>query len=144
MALRGFGFYSGGDRPERVNIGGTLALRGYPNYGYIIGAKAWMVNSELRFPLLDWFTLATPAGPIRFPEVQGALFVDAGRSWFSSDEQRAILGSYGVSFRWPLVPGLVLRLDWGRRWSDDNFRGYGLTREQRGRSFVSFFFGYNY
>ena len=72
------------------------------------------------------------------------LFVDAGRSWFSSDEQRAILGSYGVSFRWPLVPGLVLRLDWGRRWSDDNFRGYGLTREQRGRSFVSFFFGYNY
>ncbi|MDX2121879.1 MAG: hypothetical protein SF070_12605 [Gemmatimonadota bacterium] len=144
VALRGFGFYSGGDRPERVNIGGTLALRGYPNYGYIIGAKAWMVNSELRFPLLDWFTLATPAGPIKFPEVQGALFVDAGRTWFSSDEQRAILGSYGVSFRWPLVPGLVLRLDWGRRWSDDNFRGYGLTREQRRRSFVSFFFGYNY
>ena len=29
-ALRAFGFYSGGDRPRRINIGGTLGLRGYP------------------------------------------------------------------------------------------------------------------
>jgi hypothetical protein len=144
VAIRAFGFYSGGDRPERVNIGGTLGLRGYPNYGYILGSRAWMLNTELRFPLLDYFTLGTPVGAVRFPEFQGAFFVDAGRTWFSSDERRALLGSYGVSFRWPLVPGLVLRLDWGRRFSDNDFQGYGLTPEQRRRSFVQFFFGYNY
>ena len=55
-----------------------------------------------------------------------------------------MLGSYGISFRMPLVPGLVLRLDWGRRFSDANFRGYGLSERQKRRSFVQLFFGYNY
>lgn len=73
----------------------------------------------------------------------GDFFVDAGKTWFEG-ENRALLGSYGVSFRWPLVPGLVLRLDWGRRFSDNHFFGYGLTDEQQRRSFVQFFFGYNY
>jgi hypothetical protein len=144
IAIRAVGFYSGGDRPERVNIGGTLGIRGYPNYGYILGSRAWMGNLELRYPLLDYLTLGLPVGAIRFPEFQGAFFVDAGRAWFSSEERRALLGSFGVSFRWPLVPGLVLRLDWGRRFSDNNFEGYSLTPEQRRRSFVQFFFGYNY
>lgn len=143
VALRGVGFYSGGDRPERINIGGTLGIRGYPNYGYIIGSQAWMLNGELRFPLLDYLTFGLPVGAIRFPEFQGAFFVDAGKTWFSG-ERRALLGSYGVSFRWPLVPGLVLRLDWGRRFSDNHFAGYALTDEQQRRSFVQFFFGYNY
>jgi WD40-like Beta Propeller Repeat len=144
VALRAFTFYSGGDRPERVNIGGTLGLRGYPNYGYILGSRAWMLNGELRFPLLDYLTLGTSVGAVRFPEFQGAFFLDAGRAWFFKEEHRALLGSYGVSFRWPLVPGLVLRLDWGRRFTDGSFRGYGLTPEQQRRSFVQFFFGYNY
>ncbi len=144
FALRGLGFYSGGDRPERVNIGGTVGLRGYPNYGYIIGSRAWMFNAELRVPLLDYFTLGTQVGPIRFPEIQGALFFDAGKSWFSSTEQRAVLGSYGVSFRWPLFPGLVTRLDWGRRFSNNGFQGYALSPQQTRRSFLQFFFGYNY
>ncbi len=144
FAIRGLGFYSGGDRPERVNLGGTLGLRGYPNYGYIIGARAWMANTELRFPLLEFLTFGTPAGPFRLPEVQGALFADAGKAWFDDGFHRAVLGSYGISFRWPVFPGLVLRLDWGRRWSDDSYEGYGLTEEQKRRSFVQFFFGYNY
>ena len=67
-----------------------------------------------------------------------------GKAWFFSDERRAILGSYGVSFRWPLIPGLVFRLDWGRRFSDDKFNGYALQPEQTRRSFVQLFFGYNY
>jgi hypothetical protein len=144
VAFRATGFYSGGDRPQRVNIGGTLGLRGYPRYGYIIGSRAWLLNSELRFPLLDYFTLGTSIGALRFPEVQGAFFVDLGQAWLASDENRAVLGSYGVSFRWPVVPGLVLRLDWGRRFSDGNFRGYGLLPNQKRRSFLHFFFGYNY
>ncbi len=143
FAFRGMTFYSGGDRPERINIGGTLGLRGYPDYGYIIGSRAWMVNSELRYPLLDYFTFGTPFGPIRFPEVQGAFFADVGKTWFPG-EDRALLGSYGVSFRWPLVPGLVFRLDWGRRFSDNHYVGYALQPEQTRRSFVHLFFGYNY
>ncbi len=144
LAFRGFLFYSGGDRPERVNIGGTVGLRGYPNYGYILGSRAWMVNTELRIPLLDYFTFGTPVGPIRFPEIQGAIFADVGKAWFFSAEQRAVLGSYGVSFRWPLFPGLVFRLDWGRRFSDNHYRGYALNPPQTRRSFVQLFFGYNY
>jgi hypothetical protein len=57
---------------------------------------------------------------------------------------RALLGSYGVSFRLALAPLAVLRLDWGRRFSDGDFRGYSLSREQRQPGFVHFFFGYNY
>lgn len=143
LAFRAVGFYSGGDRPERVNLGGTLALRGYPLFGYILGSEAWMVNNELRFPLLNYFTLGTPIGDARFPDFQGAFFVDVGKAGYHG-ENRALLGSYGVSFRWPVFPGLVLRLDWGRRFTDGNFRGYGLRDDQTGRSFVQFFFGYNY
>mgnify|MGYP001388036329 CR=1 FL=1 len=144
FAVRGFGFYSGGDRPGRVNIGGTLGLRGYPDYGYLLGSQAWMFNGELRFPLLDYFTLGTPVGAARFPEVQGAFFGDVGQATEPGTGPHAILGSYGVSFRWPLVPGLVLRLDWGRRFSDSDFRGYGLPSEKKTAGFLAFFFGYNY
>ncbi len=144
LALRGFGFYSAGDRPERTNIGGTLGIRGYPNYGYIIGSKAWLGSAEVRFPVLDYFTLGTILGGIRFPEIQGALFVDAGRAGFDDGLPHAVLGSYGLSWRWPLVPGFVLRLDWGRRFTDNQYRGYGLTPDQKRRGFLSLFFGYNY
>jgi hypothetical protein len=43
-----------------------------------------------------------------------------------------------------LGPLAVLRLDVGRRFSSDDFRGYGLSLDQRDGDFVSFFFGYNY
>jgi hypothetical protein len=142
-ALRGFGFYSGGDRPRRVNIGGTLGLRGYPQFGYIVGSRAFMVNQEVRFPLLTHLTLGTPFGDVDFPEIQAGLFTDVGKATFRSE--RALLGSYGVSFRLALGPLLVLRLDLGRRFSDHlKFQGYSLSRDQRDPGFVSFFFGYNY
>jgi hypothetical protein len=143
-ALRGFGFYSGGDRPRRVNIGGTLALRGYPQFGYIVGSRAWMGNQELRFPLLTHLTLGTPFGDLDLPEIQGAFFTDVGKADFQNDIDRDVIGSYGVSFRLALGPLAVLRLDIGRRFSSDDFRGYGLDRDQRDAGFVSFFFGHNY
>ena len=46
--------------------------------------------------------------------------------------------------RFALGPLTVLRLDVGRRFSSDRFRGYGLSSEQKKPGFVSFFFGYNY
>ena len=49
-----------------------------------------------------------------------------GKARFSTTIDRALLGSYGISFRMALGPLAVLRLDVGRRFSDDDFRGYGL------------------
>jgi outer membrane protein assembly factor BamA len=143
-ALRGYGFYSGGDRPRRTNIGGTLALRGYPLFGYIVGSKAFMFNQELRFPLLDHLTIGFPFGDLDLPAIQGALFADLGKAEFETSDDRATLGSYGISFRLALAPLAVLRLDVGRRFSSDDFKGYGLDRDQRDGDFVSFFFGTNY
>jgi WD40 repeat protein len=144
-AIRGVGFFSGGDRPDRVNIGGTLGLRGYPIYGYIVGSRAVMVNQEIRFPLFNYISLGTAGlGDLRLPDFHGAFFLDMGKATYSNDSHRAWLGSWGVSFRWPVVPGAVLRLDWGRRFSDNHFIGYGLAPDQRQRTFVQFFFGYNY
>ena len=142
-ALRAYGFYSAGDRPRRVNIGGTLALRGYPLFGYIVGSEAFMFNQELRLPLLTHLTLGTPFGDVDFPEIQAGLFTDVGKARFST-APRALLGSYGISFRMALGPLAVLRLDVGRRFSSDGFEGYGLSADQRKPGFVSFFFGYNY
>ena len=143
-ALRAYGFYSGGDRPRRTNIGGTLALRGYPQFGYIVGSQAYMANQEIRFPLLTHLTLGTPFGDLGFPEIQGALFTDVGKATFETSSDRAVLGSYGISFRLALGPLAVLRLDVGRRFSSDDFKGYGLDPDQRDAGFVSFFFGHNY
>ena len=143
-ALRAYGFYSGGDRPRRTNIGGTTALRGYPQFGFILGSSAWMANQEVRFPLLTHLTLGTPLGDLDFPEIQGALFTDVGKASFESSDDRAVLGSYGISFRLAIGPLAVLRFDVGRRFSSDNYRGYGLAPGQRDAGFVSFFFGHNY
>jgi hypothetical protein len=143
-ALRAYGFYSGGDRPRRTNIGGTTALRGYPQFGYIVGSQAYMANQEFRFPLLTHLTLGTPFGDLDFPEIQGALFTDVGKATFETFGDRAVLGSYGISFRMALGPLAVLRLDLGRRFATDDFEGYSLASDQRDPGFLSFFFGYNY
>jgi hypothetical protein len=144
-AVRAFGYYSGGDRPRRINIGGTLGLRGYPQFGYIVGTRAFMFNQELRLPVLTHLTLGTPFGDLDLPEIQAGVFTDVGRATFPTSTTRALLGSYGVSFRMALGPLAVLRLDWGRRFSDhDQFEGYSLSRDQKKPGFVSFFFGYNY
>jgi hypothetical protein len=143
-AVRALGFYSGGDRPRRTNIGGTVGLRGYPEFGYIVGTRAYMLNQEIRFPLLTHLTLGTPLGDIDFPEIQGGIFADLGKALLHQESDRALLGSYGISFRLALAPLAVLRLDVGRRFSNRGYRGYSLDAEQRQPGFVHFFFGYNY
>ncbi|HEX6643982.1 MAG TPA: hypothetical protein VF037_04855, partial [Gemmatimonadales bacterium] len=144
FASRLYGFYSGGDRPRRVNLGGSVGLRGFPNFGRILGSRAWMANHEIRFPLLNRLVFGTPFGDVVFPEFQGALFGDVGRAWFGSGSSRPTIGSYGGSVRLALAPLAVLRLDIGRRFGGSDLLGYGLDPEDREPGFVSFFFGYNY
>ena len=143
-AVRANGWYSGGDRPRRINIGGSLGLRGYPPYGRIVGSRAFLLNQEIRFPLLRYLTFGTPVGAVTFPELQGAFFFDVGKAWFREPSDRALLGSYGGSLRWALAPFLVLRMDIGRRFTDGNFNSYPLDADQQKSGFVSFYFGYNY
>ncbi|HET6778421.1 MAG TPA: hypothetical protein VFH26_05995, partial [Gemmatimonadales bacterium] len=144
-AVRALGFYSGGDRPRRINIGGTLGLRGYPQFGYILGSHAYMLNQEIRFPVLNHLTFGTPFGDLTFPPIQGALFADVGKATFpSAGLERALLGSYGLSFRLAIAPLAVIRMDIGRRFTDEGYAGYSLNSEQKRPGFLSFFFGYNY
>ncbi len=144
LAVRGFAFYSGGQVPDRVAIGGTHALRGYPLFNYVSGTRAALTSVEWRFPLTDYLSLGFPAGEWRFPGVQAALFADAGRAWSARSEGRGALGAYGTSLRMPLFFPVVLRLDLGWRWSSGDLRLYNLPLRYRGVRFVSFWFGFNY
>ncbi|MEX2157276.1 MAG: hypothetical protein WD773_10600 [Gemmatimonadales bacterium] len=144
VAVRVQGYASGGERPRRINIGGSWGLRGYPRYGYVAGTRAWLVNAEFRFPITDFVTIGFPFGAARFPGVQGALFVDYGRAWSEATTHRGVLGSSGLGLRMPIGPPLVLRLDIGYRLGSNNLASYGLPPSSRHTRFVDFFFGFNY
>jgi hypothetical protein len=144
LALRGEAYFSGGERPRRTNIGGSWGLRGYPRYGYIAGTRAWLVNAEYRFPITDFLTIGFPFGALRFPGVQGALFLDYGRAWSETTTRRGVLGSSGLGLRMPIGPPLVLRLDIGYRLGSTALDFYGLSVRPRHTRFVDFFFGFNY
>ena len=148
LALRAFGYYAGGERPERVTIGGSWALRGYPQYSYLAGDRAVMGNLEWRFPLTTYLSLGSPVGEIRFPGVQGALFGDIGRAWSEQSNDRGWLGAYGLGLRMSLFDVLVLRLDMGWRYGIGNVDAYDLPSNYPVRGpdnrFVALWFGYDY
>lgn len=144
FALRSMAYHAGGERPRRISIGGSWALRGYPRWGYVTGTTAWLVNAEWRFPITNFLSVGFPFGEIRFPGVQGALFSDYGRAWSSTSTRRGNLGSTGLGLRMPVAPPLVLRLDLGYRWSVGDVDAYSLPVRARRSRFVDFFFGFNY
>ena len=144
VALRLQGYMSGGERPRRINIGGSWGLRGYPRYGYVTGNRAWLFNAEYRFPITDFLTIGFPFGAARFPGMQGALFLDYGRAWSEVTDGRGELGSTGLGLRMPIGPPLVLRLDLGYRFHSGDQTFYSLPQSSRGTKFVDFFFGFNY
>ena len=55
--------------------------------------------------------------------------------------ERELAADLSHRLRTPLT---VLRLDVGRRYSNNKFVGYSLSPSQRDAGFVSFFFGHNY
>ncbi len=144
LALRAFAFYSGGEFPERVAIGGSWALRGYPEYSYVAGDHAVMANAEWRFPVTTFLTAGLPFGELRLPGVQGAVFTDLGRAWSVAAEERGWLGSYGLGLRMAVIEPLVLRLDMGWRYSIGAADLYSLPSDYERRGFVALWFGYDY
>jgi hypothetical protein len=144
-AIRAYAFYSDGSIPARAVLGGPHRLRGYPRFS-LAGSRLWMLNQEWRFPILHALGLAFPFGNLTLPGVQGALFVDAGSSWLETmSKPEGTWGSYGIGFRTSLGGAFVLRWDVGRRFHMgdrppvifDNGEGFH-------RTFVDFFFGFNY
>lgn len=149
LAFRAYGYLSEGVRPRAIQIGGTWLLRGYPLFSFdnpVSGTKAWVANAEWRVPLTNFVTVGFPFGAIRFPQVQGAVFNDLGQAWYDRAYEPRVLGSAGLGFRSAIIPGLVLRLDVGTRYSPNpDARGVpGINPAFYRGHFVDFFFGYNY
>ena len=142
FALRTLLYFSGGERPTRIGLGGSWGLRGYPRWSYVTGSNAVLVNTEWRFPITDYLTFGFPFGEWRFPGVQGALFADIGRAWLPRLSSRGYLGAYGLGLRMSIVFPLVLRLDMG--WRYGSLADYQLPSNYRGRRFVDFWFGFDY
>lgn len=142
FALRGFAYLTGGERPQRITLGGSYALRGYPRYTFVAGSRAVMANAEWRFPLTDYLTFGFPFGEWRFPGIEGAVFADAGRAWDEQSPEQGIIGAYGFSFRMNIGFPLVLRLDTG--WRYGALSSYALPADSRRKHFVAFWFGFDY
>jgi outer membrane protein assembly factor BamA len=131
-ALRVMALRSEGNEARRFYIGGSWTLRGYPRFR-IWGKNVFLLNHELRFPLVDALGIQFPFGGIGFRQLRGALFVDAGNAW--EDDIVGMRGSFGIGFRMNLGGFLVLRYDIGRR-TDFN------TIDDD--TFYQFFFGWDY
>ncbi len=105
FAIRFSGGYSGGPNAQRFFLGGienwinrsfatseipiesnsdyafltaVLPLRGY-NYSERIGSKYFLMNYELRFPLIRY--LVPGALPILLSNILGVAYIDAGAAW---------------------------------------------------------------
>jgi hypothetical protein len=144
LAFRFLGYLSAGARPRRLALGGSWGLRGYPMLGNVGGTRALLLNSELRFPLSNFIAIGFPIGVFRFPGVEGAVFNDIGGGWTEDTSARGLLGAAGFGLRMAILYPVVLRLDFGWRYNMGSAAGYSLPYLQQDRSFVEFFFGFNY
>jgi outer membrane protein assembly factor BamA len=131
-ALRAVYFTSRGQDPQRYYIGGSWDLRGYPRRSFY-GRNVFLLNNELRFPLVDRLYIGFPFGSINFQAIRGALFFDVGKAW--EDKAGNLAGSFGFGIRVSLGYVTVLRFDFARR---TDFRSI-----ENGFKF-DFFFGWNY
>lgn len=144
FSTRLLGYYAGGERPRRINIGGSLGVRGFPWYGYVAGSRAWMVNEEFRFQIFDRIILGLPVADFGLPGIQGAFFGDLGQATTPGSNAGPLISSRGFGWRMALGPFAVLRLDWGKRRTHGDPAIYGLSQQYRASNFLNFFFGYNY
>ncbi len=123
FAFRGFGGRSEGNAPTVFYFGGLDTLRG-ADYRTQIGNRAFYVNSEFRFPLID--VLATGFG-LNFSGVRGRIFFDIGAAWLKDqDFHFAVDGqlkdgrsAYGAGFT-VFFLGIPWNVDFARLWDFKN------------------------
>ncbi|MFH1755776.1 MAG: hypothetical protein ABIA59_08755, partial [Candidatus Latescibacterota bacterium] len=98
----------GGDL-QLFYLGGPWDFRGY-DFRKFVGRSTYLLNSELRFPLVDRLNLYLPFGTIEFPMLRGSVFFDVGKT------SRYILntdwlGSFGAGVELNLGFAPVIRLN---------------------------------
>jgi len=133
FAVRGIYFVSDGTDPQRYYLGGSWDLRGYDRHSYY-GRNMFLLNNELRFPLVDRLYVGFPFGALNFQAIRGALFFDAGKAW-ERPANNHLVGSFGFGARVSLGYITVLRFDFSRK---TDFRNV-----KNGFDF-DFFFGWNF
>lgn len=146
--------FSWGDIPTFYFLGGSRTLRGYPHF-VLNGSSTVLLNQEWRFPLIRPNPMRTGMAALLANGVWGAPFVDVGNAWMREGVFRnaegeleelgywpGLLGSYGMSFRYPIGGPFILRLDFARRFQLEEKRG--LFPGEDDETHVNFFLGYNY
>ncbi len=94
-------------------LGGSWDLRGYDFRRYA-GKRIYLLNNEIRFPLLDGLIVRLPFGDIEFPLFRGSIFLDAGKvEGFIMDTEW--LGSLGTGVEMNLGYLPVIRVNFVRR-----------------------------
>lgn len=125
IASRFFGGWSGGDAPDIFVFGGLNTLRGV-DYLSQVGNRAFYINNELRFPLVNFASF--PFG-VRLNNIRGMVFFDIGGAWYADEEfewtdddgrlvdANAAVG-FGVTFNFLNIP---LNFTWSRGWDFKDF-----------------------
>lgn len=128
LAFRAFGALSNGNFRRPYWVGGLDTLRGL-RFRSEVGDRAFFVNSELRFPLID--RLAFPFLDIE--GIRGRVFLDVGGAWFGeaqdfdfwdSDADRLEdgLSSYGFGIS-AFLFGLPVNWDFAKLWDFEESEG---------------------
>lgn len=153
-AIRARTRFSDGVIPTFYYLGGPTTLRGYPTQ-LLNGNITMLLNQEFRFPLIPPSRFTKGGGILLANGLWGAPFIDVGNAWTQSGRYRTpdgelrelgywpgLLGAYGFSLRWPVVPPFILRFNWARRFDLNEKRG--LFPGSNNQTFFSFWVGYNY
>lgn len=106
------------------NIGGPFTIRGY-DFLSLQGVYTFMLNMELRFPLVDYIIFGFPVQWI-IRGFTAVAFFDIGSAfndfttWRAYDPATGRLDdlkfSFGLGLRVILIPGILLRFDWATPW----------------------------
>ncbi len=78
LALRMVGGFSGGKHPQSFDLNGYYGVRGLEDD--LTGEKIAMFSTELRYPFLDYLSIAFPV-PITLTSLRGSAFADLGSVW---------------------------------------------------------------
>jgi hypothetical protein len=133
FAQRFLSFMSWGSDLQLYYLGGSWDLRGY-EFREFTGKRVYLINNELRFPLIDRLLLNLPVGHVDFPIFRGSLFFDIGRAdGFIFDT--GWLGAYGVGVEMNMGYLPVIRVNFSQltdfdtvdpKWRTDIFLGFNF------------------
>lgn len=102
-------------------IGGYNSIRSF-SFLSISGRHTLLMKNEIRFPFLDAIVMGFPSRWF-LPGFSGVFFIDMGTAfndhhiWDLYDEDdhslKDLKVSYGLGARLVLLPGLIMKIDWG-------------------------------